>query len=302
MIRKISLILIGIAAVATTAISIAKPGKKKPSVFSWVNIPEQLPGRCQHQVFRSASLDVDIGYCIYLPPGYGKKVNIKRRYPVVYHLHGGRPGSEAKSVKLARFVDIGIKGEKIKPVIYVFANGGPVSWYNMPGNKKAQGEDVFVKELIPHIDRAYRSDANRGGRAIEGFSQGGRGTSRIMFKYPELFCSAAPGGSGYGPEKKIQQSNGEESKALKFTPGDDAWSLAKKYANRKQRPVFPILIWCGDKGFNYETNLEYLEYLNNELKVEAGQLIAPGIAHSASQIYEKHGIKLMQFHQRNFSH
>ena len=299
MIRELSLILIVVA--AATATTMAKPGKRKPPVFRWVNIPEQLPGGCQHRVFRSASLGVDVGYCIYLPPGYGKKVNIKRRYPVVYHLHGGRPGSEAKSVKLARFVHAGIKGATIKPVIYVFANGGPVSWYNMPGDKKAQGEDVFVKELIPHIDRTYRTVARRGGRAIEGFSQGGRGTSRIMFKYPGLFCSAAPGGSGYGPERKIQQNNGEESKVLKFTPGDDAWSLAKNYADRKDRPALPVLIWCGDKGFNHETNLEYLKYLNNELKVEADRLIAPGIAHSANLIYEQHGIDIMKFHQRNFS-
>ena len=297
--QKITLILIVVAAVVGT--TMAKPDRKKSPAFSWVNVPQQLPGGCQHQVFRSASLGIDIGYCIYLPPGYGKKVNRERRYPVVYHLHGGRPGSEAKSVKLARFVHAGIKGEKIKPVIYVFANGGPVSWYNIPGDKKAQGEDVFVKELIPHIDRAYRTVAGRAGRAIEGFSQGGRGTSRIMFKYPGMFCSAAPGGSGYGPEKKIQQNNGEESGILKFTPGDDAWSLAKKYANRKDRVALPILVWCGDKGFNHDTNIEYLEYLNDELKVKADRLIAPGISHSANRIYEQHGVKIMQFHQRNFS-
>ncbi len=299
MIRKLSLIFIGIAALSAS--TTAKPGKKTPPVFQWVNAPGSLPEGCQHRVFRSPSLGVDVGYCIYLPPGYEKKVNVERRYPVVYHLHGGRPGNEAKSVKLARFVHAGINAAKIKPTIYVFANGGPVSWYNMPGDQKAQGEDVFVKELIPHIDRAYRTVAKRGGRAIEGFSQGGRGTTRIMFKYPGLFCSATPGGSGYGPEKKIQQNNGEESNVLQFTPGDDAWSLARGFSNRKDRPALPILIWCGDKGFNYETNLEYLNYLNNEIKVEAGRLIAPGIAHSANLIYEQHGIEIMLFHQRNFS-
>ncbi|MFP6872718.1 MAG: alpha/beta hydrolase-fold protein [Verrucomicrobiales bacterium] len=297
--RTLALMIAGIT--GFSVITTAKPRKKTPPVFRWVNAPESLPERCQHQVFRSPSLGVDVGYCIYLPPGYEEKANVKRRYPAVYHLHGGRPGNEAKSVKLAGFINTGIHAAKIKPTIYVFANGGPVSWYNMPGDQKAQGEDVFVKELIPHIDHVYRTVAQRGGRAIEGFSQGGRGTSRIMFKYPGLFCSAAPGGSGYGPEKNIQQNNGEESKVLQFTPGDDAWSLARRFADRNDRPGLPILIWCGDKGFNYETNLEFLNYLNNELKVPAKRLIAPGIAHSASNIYEKHGVKIMQFHQRNFS-
>jgi endo-1,4-beta-xylanase len=299
MIRELSLILIGIAALSASAM--AKPGKKKPPVFRWANAPGQLTEGCRHRVFRSPSLGVDVGYCIYLPQSYGKKGNAKRRYPAVYHLHGGRPGNEAKSVKLARFVHAAFFHAKIKPTIYIFANGGPVSWYNMPGDEKAQGEDVFVKELIPHIDRTYRTVAKRDGRAIEGFSQGGRGTSRIMFKYPGMFCSAAPGGSGYGPEKKIQQNNGEESSSLRFHPGDDAWSLARKFASREDRPVIPILIWCGDEGFNHGSNIEYLKYLNNELRVKADRLIAPGIAHSASQIYEQHGVKIMQFHQRNFS-
>jgi enterochelin esterase-like enzyme len=80
------------------------------------------------------------------------------------------------------------KAKKIEPTIYVFPNGGPMSWYNYTQKEQALGEDVFVKQLIPHIDHSYRTIAKRGGRAIEGFSQGGRGTTRIMFKYPERFC------------------------------------------------------------------------------------------------------------------
>ena len=298
MIRASILLLAGVASLLSP--TIAKPGKPKSAAFQWVNVPEKLPRGCEHAVFRSSSLGVDVGYCVYLPPGYHEKINAGRRYPVVYHLHGGRPGNEGKSVNLARFIHSAMLGAKVNPVIYIFANGGPVSWYNIPGNKQAQGEDVFVKELIPHVDRVYRTVSSRGGRAIEGFSQGGRGTSRIMFKYPELFCSCAPGGSGYGPEKKIQQNKGQESNHLKFAPGNDAWSLARNFASRKDRPELAILIWCGDKGFNYETNIEYLRYLKGVLKVKAEQLIAPGIAHSASQIYEQHGIRIMQFHQRHF--
>jgi endo-1,4-beta-xylanase len=171
----------------------------------------------------------------------------------------------------------------------------------MPDAPKKQGEDVFVKELIPHIDATYRTIGKRSGRAIEGFSQGGRGTTRIMFKYPELFASAAPGGSGYGPEKRIQENEGAESAHLKFAAGDDAWSLAKTFAEWEDRPELPILIWCGDRGFNYETNLMFFAYLNDDLKVPAEKLIQPGVGHSASGIYEKQGQRLMKFHQRHFS-
>src|SRR4051812_39755127 len=51
------------------------------------------------------------------------------------------------------------------------------------------GGTGFIKELIPHIDKNYRTIASRKGRAVEGFSQGGRGAARYMFKYPKLYPS-----------------------------------------------------------------------------------------------------------------
>ena len=45
------------------------------------------------------------------------------------------------------------------------------------------GCDVFIDELIPHIDATYRTVAERGGRGLEGFSQGGRGTVLVTGGY-----------------------------------------------------------------------------------------------------------------------
>ena len=174
-----------------------------------------------------------------------------------------------------------------------------MSWYNYRQIENGQGEDVFVKELIPHIDATYRT-RGREGRAIEGFSQGGRGTTRIMFRHPELFVSAAPGGSGYEPEKRIQDNGGAESEKVVFAEGDNTWDLAKAYVDRgESRPRFPIRLWVGTKGFNYEFNLKYSEYLD-ELGIEHDKLVAEGVDHSAQRFYEKRGDELMQWHQANF--
>ncbi|MGI9241912.1 MAG: alpha/beta hydrolase [Verrucomicrobiales bacterium] len=272
---------------------------KKRAPFKWVNKPAKtLPPGISHSSFKSKSMGLDVGYCIYLPPGYD--AGAAQRYPVVYHLHGGRPGSELKSIGPAGFVDRAIRAGEIAPTIYVFPNGGPMSWYNYPPVENGLGEDVFIKELIPHIDQTYLTVASRGGRAIEGFSQGGRGTTRIMFKYPQLFCSAAPGGSGYGPEKRIQENAGAESDRVSFAPGYNAWDLAKSYAEREGKPELNILLWVGTKGFNYEFNLKFSDFLD-ELEVPHRKLVADGIGHSAKGIYGKRGEELMKFHQRNFS-
>src|SRR5262245_5162722 len=106
----------------------------KPQPFSWVSpLPERaqasLPKTLRHARFKSPSMGVDVGYYIYLPPDYETGSD---RYPVVYHLHGGRPGAESKSVRLANYVDAAIQKGTIRPTIYVFPNGGPMSWYDMP--------------------------------------------------------------------------------------------------------------------------------------------------------------------------
>lgn len=278
-----------------------KPKSRAP--FRWVNpLPEnkRSPG-VKHAMFKSPSMNVDVGYCIYLPLGYEAEENKDRRYPVVYYLHGGRPGNETKSVGLAKFIHAAISEGKIPPTIYVFVNGGEVSHYNYP-EKKSLGEDVFIKELIPHVDATYRTIAERCGRGLEGFSQGGRGTSRNLFKHPDLFCSAAPGGGGYATEKSISENDGRESESLKFAAGDNAYDLARAYAARTDKPQPPIriLVFVGTKGFNYENNLAYMEFLKS-LEIPFERLIVPDAPHSAQIIYEKQGLEIMKFHAENFA-
>lgn len=239
-------------------------------------------------------MDLEVGYYIYLPDAYEK--NTDREFPVIFHLHGGRPGGEGKSIKLASFIHDAIEAEKIQPTIYVWPNGGPMSWYNYPQVENGQGEDVFIKELIPHIEKNYRTRE----LAIEGFSQGGRGTTRIMFQHPELFVSAAPGGSGYEPEKRIQENDGAESEKVVFASGYNAWDLAAEYAERDDKKQLPILLWVGTKGFNYEFNLKFSDYLKT-LEIPHKMLVVEGVDHSALRIYEQKGDELMKFHQASFA-
>ncbi|MBL9187343.1 MAG: hypothetical protein JNK23_07700 [Opitutaceae bacterium] len=296
--------IIGCTAVGFAQDAKATKAAKAEAPFAWVSplantgkARQALPPTVKHATFRSPSMGVAVGYYIYLPPGYAEG---RERYPVVYHLHGGRPGGEGKSVRLADYVHAAVKAGKIKPTIYVFPNGGPVSWYDMPDQKHGLGETVFVKEVVSHVDATYLTWGTREGRALEGYSQGGRGTTRIMFKYPELFLSVAPGGSGYGPEKRIQESDGYESPTLRFLPvGTNTWDLAKAYAARPAQPALSILIWDGTKCFNYESNLQFSAYLKT-LGVAHEFLAIADVAHTATGSYDKNGDDIMRHHQRTF--
>ncbi|MEM8667900.1 MAG: alpha/beta hydrolase-fold protein [Planctomycetota bacterium] len=280
--------------------------KKKRPPFQWVNPLKEWDIKKSpnvlHKTFVSSSMKAEVGYCIYLPAQYSLQENREKRFPVVYYLHGGRPGSEKKSIRLSQFIDKHIQAGSVAPMIYVFVNGGPVSHYNMPDKPEAQGASVFIEELIPHIDKTYRTIARREGRGLEGFSQGGRGTARLMFRHPDLFCSAAPGGGGHATEKRISESGGAESETLVFTEGDNTWDLARSYAKSLKQdgaPTVRIYVHVGDKGFNYQNNLEWMGHLDS-LGISYEKLIVPGAEHSAQQIYEADGLRIMKFHAKNF--
>ena len=285
-----------------------RAGKKVAAPFKWVNpIPQRLkaslPATLSHATFASRIAGSDVGYCIYLPPEYDQPEFTNKRFPVVYYLHGGRPGNETKSIRLAAQMEKLSSEHSLPPMIYVFVNGGPVSHYNLPGKPESQGADVFIKELIPHVDATYRTIAKRSGRGLEGFSQGGRGTARLMFRYPELFSSASPGGGGHATEKKISESGGFENPKLKFGDGDNTWDLARRYAEQASRgaaPKLSILVHVGDKGFNYQNNLEWMKHLKS-LGIPYQRVIVPDVGHSAADIYRKEGLRIMRFHADNLS-
>jgi len=269
-----------------------------PSPFRWVNeMPANELPNVQHHTFKSPSMTVDVGYCIYLPQGYDEPRNATRRYPVVYYLHGGRPGSEAKTVSLSKYVHAAMSAGDVPPAIYVWVNGGELSHYNYP-EAGSYGENVFIDELIPHVDATYRTIASREGRAVEGFSQGGRGTARIIFRHPDLFCSAAPGGGGHATEKSISENNGRENDDLVFAAGYNTYDTAREYAANPE-PSVRILIFVGTAGFNYQNNLEYMEFLRS-LGIPFEHLIVPDVPHSATLIYEKRGLDVMRFHAESF--
>ena len=157
--------------------------------FSWENELNNkyiFPSQLKKGSFQSALMNTSIGYYIYIPDAYQEQPD--KRFRTVYYLHGGRPGNEAREAFIAHYVHEVFKNPSIDPAIYVFVNGGELSHYNSD-ELSSYGEDVFIKELIPHIDHNYRTVAGRMGRGLEGFSQGGRAATRYMFKYPDLFLS-----------------------------------------------------------------------------------------------------------------
>ena len=274
---------------------------KQKAAFRWVNpLPGDTHPRVQHKTFHSRIQNTEVGYAVYLPEQYDPPGQASQRYPVVYYLHGGRPGGENKSVRLATQMDSHIRSGAVPPMIYVFVNGGMVSHYDYP-QEQSFGERVFLEELIPHIDSTYRTIAAKKGRGLEGFSQGGRGTARIALKRPDLFCSAAPMGGGHQHEKYVSENQGKEDgpEGYEFEPSNNTWDIAAAYSKRKGDKV-DLLVVVGTKDFNYEANLEWMAHLT-KLGIPYEKIIVPEVPHNAGLVYEKVGLRAMQFHSACFA-
>ena len=137
----------------------------------------------------SKVLGQDVAYAIYLPPDYASST---RRYPVVYLLHG-YTDDESGWIQFGEInmaADRAIADREIPPMIIVMPDGG-VSFYVNDAAGKVRWEDMFVQELIPHIDAAYRTRPSAEFRGVAGLSMGGWGTLIYAFRHPELFAAGA---------------------------------------------------------------------------------------------------------------
>lgn len=198
---------------------------------------------------------------------------------------------------MTRHFDEWMQSGKVPPRIYVFVHGGRLSHYDY---QESLAETAFVKELIPHVDRTYRTLPYRRGRAVEGFSIGGRGTARILFRYPELFCSGVAIGGGHQHEKRVSENNGEESDGVVLEPGYNSWDLARRYASGENLPSLSLLVVVGTADFNYQANIEWMGHLQS-LDIPFERFIVGEAPHSADHLYEKLSDKIMQFHQKCFA-
>ena len=132
---------------------------------------------------------------IYLPAGY--KSNPKKRYPVVYFLHGYTDddakfyGFSKHWMNIVPILDTVFGTGKVREMIVVTPNAYNRFQGSMYSNSITTGnwEDYVAKELVAFMDSHYRTIATAAGRGLCGHSMGGYGALRIGEKYPSVFSS-----------------------------------------------------------------------------------------------------------------
>lgn len=142
---------------------------------------------------------------VYTPPGYARNTSVK--YPVFY-LISGTTDTEETWFKVGRtnlILDNLIAEGKAKPMIIVMPYGNirarvaeqkgqpkPADLTSREGadaTARAKEFEVdLVKNVIPYIEKNYRTKAGKENRAIGGFSRGGGQTLRTSFNNMDTFA------------------------------------------------------------------------------------------------------------------
>ena len=162
------------------------PERGQPVASPLPDTPETVKADARQGVVTiqvpSKTFKKDTPVNILLPKNYATS---GLRYPVVYLLHGASGNNadwNAKSGVAAYVRDL--------PLIVVIPDGNGNSFYvNSQGGGK--WGDYFHKELVPYIDKSYRTIARREGRATAGLSMGGYGSWKLALDNPDDFAACA---------------------------------------------------------------------------------------------------------------
>jgi len=187
---------------------------------------EETTGRVLDEMYSSRISGAEQHYLVYLPPCSELS---DRRYPTIYLLHGS-DNDETHWERLGVFqeMDQGLAEGRLAPAIIVLPDGDPDLFINTSGGPNSF-EGQIVDELVPIVDRLFKTDPRPQMRAIGGVSRGGVWSLEIGFLNPDLFNVVAGHSAclnvneappGYDP-LKLTDSSSLKSQRIWLDAGDE---------------------------------------------------------------------------------
>jgi len=249
--------------------------------FKWVSPDggKEVDG-IEHRTFYSESNQTEVGYYVNYPVGYDDPGNTGKRYPVIYYLHGGRPGAESKGLNGFKNFSASRAGERLPAHLFVIVNGGKLSHYDYVDGYL--GVQAFM-ELVKHLDAKERTVAERNGRVLIGSSQGGRAVGRYLLRYADLFATGVSIAGGHQTELLISENDGSERNGIVVPDAsNNVFDNAIAYAKRGETaPPVSLMVVIGDQDDNYPGNLRWGAKLA-ELRIEYELMVVPGTGHGVN--------------------
>jgi len=153
---------------------------------------------------QSKLVNATLPYNVVLPADY--RASRTTRYPVLYLLHG-LGGHYSDWLTRTNVADYAAQYRMI-----VVMPEGNDSWYvDGATGSSDRYESYILKELMPDVDKRYRTIQARYGRAIAGLSMGGYGAVKYGLKYPSTFAFAGSVSGAFGVTRYTEKEMGGAS-------------------------------------------------------------------------------------------
>src|SRR5437588_1089944 len=153
---------------------------------------------------QSKLVNATLPYNVILPADY--RTSKTTRYPVLYLLHG-LGGHYSDWLTRTNVADYAAQYRMI-----VVMPEGNDSWYvDGAAGVNDKYESYILKELMPDVDKRYRTIQTRYGRAIAGLSMGGYGAIKYGLKYPSTFGFAGSVSGAFGVTRYSETEMGGAS-------------------------------------------------------------------------------------------
>jgi len=198
---------------------------------------------------------------VYTPAGYD--INAKVKYPVIYIQHGGGEDERGWAVqgKTDIILDNLIAEGKAKPMIVVISNGNVSTSGGYTSSAMAAFKEEITNNIVPFIDKNYRTLTGVKNRALCGLSMGGG--QAFYAGLGSLDCFATVGVFSSGIFGGIANPTGKVFDADKEIPG----LLSKAQQFNQKLKLFYISVGEQDPRFEF-TQKEVKKFQNNGLKVQ----------------------------------
>ncbi|TAE30209.1 MAG: hypothetical protein EAZ91_10805 [Cytophagales bacterium] len=136
----------------------------------------------------SIGLDPNRTVKVYLPPGYATS---GRAYPVLYYCHStfSSADNQLRDGRMVSLLESGFANQVVNEFILVVADYSTPTTGCVYENSPVSGRwlDFTAGELVPFIDRRFRTLPHRNSRAVAGDFLGGRGALKLAMTHADLF-------------------------------------------------------------------------------------------------------------------
>ncbi len=213
--------------VTTTTTSLFTVSADTPAFYDVQDVPH---GEIRTLLYKSRSNGLTRELTVYVPPGYDQAPN--RRYPVLYLLHGFANDHHSwhRYGRANDILDNLLAQRKFEPFLVVMPLGYGGALVNGDGTGIASNGDVrgdpalyerdLLEDIIPMIDKKYRTIADRKHRAIVGFSMGGGQAGRFglrnleTFSHVGIMSAGMAGGSDTEPMASLAANPARANKLI----------------------------------------------------------------------------------------